>query len=337
MENNRPLQAEEMLEKIFDFMNQLVDEKDFSATIMLLTEMGRTLVNSERASVWYWDRNKKQYWTMAALGSERIVVPEGSGIVGASIANKETIVINEPYKDVRFNPQVDKETGFVTKSILCMPIENARGQVIGAYQAINKLEEDGESVFGVQDVKYLTMAAVFCGKTLESHLLYTESQEDALTGLKNRRGFSEYFSDYVIPKLDEKTASLIMCDIDFFKKVNDTYGHNAGDAVLVHVAGILKDSVKDGGIVVRWGGEEFILMLLGCTESEAAACAEKIRTRVEASVCSFEGTDIKVTMSFGVKEFIKDMPLIQNIEGADARLYHAKTSGRNRVVTGEIV
>lgn len=335
MEKNRPLRAEEMLEKIFDFMNRLVDEKDFSATLMLLTEMGRTLVNSERASVWYWDRNKKQYWTMAALGSERIVVPEGSGIVGASISNKETIVINEPYKDARFNCQVDKETGFVTKSILCMPVENVRGQVIGAYQAINKLGGDDGSAFGEQDVKYLTMAAAFCGKTLESHLLYRDSQEDSLTGLKNRRGFSEYFSDYALRELDEKPVSLIMCDIDFFKKVNDTYGHNAGDTVLVHVAGILKDSVKDGGIAARWGGEEFVLMLFGYTEPEAAACAEKIRARVEMSVCSFEGKDIPVTMSFGVKGFIKDIPLIQNIEGVDARLYHAKTSGRNRVVAGD--
>ncbi len=336
-EKNRPLQAEEMLERIFYFMSQLVDEKGFSSTIVLLTELGRTLANSDRASFWYWDKKQKQYWTLAALGSQRIVVPEGKGIVGASITNNETIVINHPYEDARFNPEVDLETGYVTKSILCMPVANARGQVIGAYQAINKIGENGESAFDEQDVKRLTMAVVFCGKTLESHILYRESQEDALTGLKNRRGFYEYFSDFVRPKLKSEAASAIICDIDFFKKVNDTYGHNAGDAVLVHVSGILKDSMeKAGGVVVRWGGEEFVMLLTGYSESRAAACAEDIRRRVEESVCEFEDTDIKVTMSFGVRELDGDLTVDQNIEGADARLYQAKTGGRNQVVAGNI-
>ena len=77
-------------------MNEMVDTKDFASTILLLTELGRTLANSERASFWYWDKAKKQYWTLVALDSPRIVVPEGSGIVGASISGNETILINNP-------------------------------------------------------------------------------------------------------------------------------------------------------------------------------------------------------------------------------------------------
>ena len=121
-------------------MNEMVDTKDFASTILLLTELGRTLANSERASFWYWDKAKKQYWTLVALDSPRIVVPEGSGIVGASISGNETILINNPYEDPRFNPEVDRETGYQTRSILCIPVTNSRGEVIGAYQAINKTE-----------------------------------------------------------------------------------------------------------------------------------------------------------------------------------------------------
>ncbi|MDE5864132.1 MAG: sensor domain-containing diguanylate cyclase [Lachnospiraceae bacterium] len=333
MDTKKPLKAEEMLEQIFYYMNQLVNEKDFTTTVMLLTDLGRTLVNSERASFWYWDRKKHQYWTLAALGSERIVVPENSGIVGVSIAKKETIVINNPYEDSRFNPQVDKDTGYVTKSILCMPVTNARGEVIGAYQAINKLGENEESSFDEQDVRHLTMAAIFCGKTLESHMLYKESHEDPLTGLKNRRGFYAYFGDEVEPRMEKECVSAIMCDIDFFKKVNDTYGHNAGDAVLVFVAELLKKAAKDRGEVVRWGGEEFVLILIDHTLDEAVKCAEQIRQRVEGSVCEFEGQKIQVTMSFGVKEMERDKTLDQNIEYADERLYKAKTTGRNRVIS----
>ena len=256
MEKRGPLQAEEMLEQIFYYMNQLVDEKEFAATVLLLTDLGRTLVNSERASFWYWDRNKHQYWTLAASDSERIVVP----------------------------------------------VTNARGEVIGAYQAINKLGENGDSVFDERDVRHLTMAAAFCGKTLESQLLYKESHEDPLTGLKNRRGCYSYFSDFVQPVIGRKSISVVISDIDFFKKINDTYGHNAGDAVLVHIADSLKSSVADSGEVVRWGGEEFVLLFTDCDEEMAARRAEEVRKRIEDSTCEFEGQQIKVTMSFGVKE-----------------------------------
>ena len=96
MSGKKPLEAEVLLEKIFYYMNQLVNEKDFKKTLLLLTDMGRTLVNAERASFWYWDREKKQYWTLVASDTEQLVVPEGSGIVGASIENNEIIVINDP-------------------------------------------------------------------------------------------------------------------------------------------------------------------------------------------------------------------------------------------------
>lgn len=332
MESKKPLQAEEMLEQIFYYMNQLVEEKEFIPTILLLTDLGRTLVNSERASFWYWDRQKHQYWTLAALGSERIVVPEGSGVVGASIANQETIVINNPYEDERFNAEVDKNTGYVTKSILCLPVTNARGKVIGAYQAINKIGENGQSSFDEQDVKHLTLAAVFCGKTLESHILYEETQIDPLTQLKNRRGFYEYYNEMIRTKLTQQDASIVMCDIDFFKKVNDTYGHNAGDAVLVMVADMLTQAVAGHGQVARWGGEEFVLLLEQDTEQEAAVLAEKIRRQVEAEVCIFGADQIHITMSFGVRQFDGTKELKENVEAVDLRLYQAKQSGRNQVI-----
>ncbi len=334
MEKEKPLQAEEMLEKIFYYMNQLVGEKRFSATIMILADMGRTLACCERTSFWYWDKENHQYWTLAALNSERIVVSEGTGIVGASIEGGETIVIDDPYKDARFNPDVDKETGYVTRSILCIPVKNARGEVIGAYQAINKISESGKGTFHEQDVNRLTLAAAFAGKTLESQILYRQTQIDPLTRLKNRRGLEQYYNDYAKSVLDQGMVSVIMCDIDHFKKVNDVYGHNAGDLVLVKISQLLKDSTRNIGEVVRWGGEEFVIMVLNQAENEAAECAEQIRKKVEETVCVYEGTPIHVTMSFGVRQFCKEQSLEENIEHTDERLYKAKESGRNQVVSG---
>ena len=334
MEERKPYQAEELLEQIFYYMSKLVNERRFDNTICLLTDLGRTLVNSDRASLWYYDVKKAQYWTLAASGSERIVVPEGTGIIGATITNKEIIVMNHPYEDARFNPAVDKETGYVTKSILCLPVTNEKGQVIGAFQAINKIGEKGEDApFDERDIKRLAMVAAYCNKTLESHLLYEDAQVDQLTGLKNRRGFFEYYGEQVREDNDKCPTAVIICDIDFFKKVNDTYGHNAGDAVLMHVADILQRSITKGDEVVRWGGEEFVLLLSQCSVSEAAAFAENIRKTVEASVCEFGGETIKVTMSFGVAPLLIERSSDENIREADERLYQAKETGRNRVVS----
>ncbi len=332
MQGRKPLDAESLLEQIFYYMNELVNEKDFKKTLMLLTDMGRTLVNSERASFWYWDKDKKQYWTLMASDTEQLVVPEGSGIVGATITNNETIVMNNPYEDPRFNSQVDKETGFVTKSILCMPVTNKNGEVIGAYQAINKLDENGESNFDDIDVKRLTLAAAYSGKALESHLLYQAAHVDALTGLRNRRGFYEYYNIDVAPTMKDKIASMVICDIDFFKKVNDTYGHNAGDAVLKMIGTALSEGVQQGE-VFRWGGEEFIILLPDSTKDEARMVAESLRKTMEQKVCSFENADIKITMSFGVNELNPKESIEANIEVVDTKLYEAKALGRNRVIS----
>ncbi|MBO5087517.1 MAG: GGDEF domain-containing protein, partial [Lachnospiraceae bacterium] len=135
---------------------------------------------------------------------------------------------------------------------------------------------------------------------------------------------------------------VVICDIDFFKKVNDTYGHNAGDAVLQMVAATLQESVVGvatnlqneamDGAAFRWGGEEFIFLLPGKDAMQAKDIADRIRQAVEQKVCHFDGQDIRVTMSFGVQELDGARGVETNIEEADAKLYEAKTSGRNRVV-----
>lgn len=326
-------EAEYLLERIFYYMNRLVEEKSFHATILLLTDLGRTLVNSDRASFWYWDKEKKQYWTIAALHSEQIILPEGEGAVGYCISHNEVLVMNDPYSDPRFHPDVDKKTGYLTKSILCMPITNTKGEVIGAYQAINKLGEKSESGFDEKDKKRLTLAAVFCGKTLESNLMYQQTLIDPLTKLKNRRGFMEYYTEYVKSHLAKGgNAGIIMCDIDFFKKVNDTYGHNAGDFVLKQVACVLQKKVASKGEVVRWGGEEFILILKDWGKDDCYDFAEEIRKTVEDTVMEYEMTQIHITMSFGVNEVLRENTLEENVQIVDEKLYQAKQTGRNRVI-----
>lgn len=334
MENNKKqLTSDELLEKIFYCMERLFEENELSGTLHLLTELGKALVNSDRASFWFWDKKKHEIWTMAALDISKITIPENTGLVGAAIMNNELLVINDPYNDPRFNSDVDKSSGYVTKSILTVPVTNSEGKVIGAYQAVNKLDENGmDSAFNETDIKRIKLATAFCGRTLESYLLYNESIEDQLTGLKNRRGLYIHYEKFIAPILASKKASIIICDIDHFKRVNDTWGHNAGDAVLKHVAntylGLM--GIDDG--IFRWGGEEFIMLLPGKDLTQATEFAEHCRKTIEASVCHFEDLDIKVTMSFGVSELNADLDTAENVKDADAKLYYAKENGRNRVI-----
>lgn len=334
MNEMQPLTADEMLEHIFKCMSKLATEKDFYKSIILLTDLGKTLTNAHRASFWYRDEKKQQYWTLAASGTERITIPMGTGIVGASIENKETILINNPYEDPRFNSDVDKQTGYVTKAILCMPVTDSNGDVIGAYQVINKMGVDENCAFRKKDIKSLSMAAAYGGKILEAQLLREQKLIDQLTGLKNRRGFYNSYEEKIIGKTVEDKSSIIICDIDFFKKVNDTYGHNVGDEVLVYVSEILKNSVEGIGEVFRWGGEEFIILLPDCDLVKAMDVSEGIRLKVQEGECVSKEAVVKVTMSFGVIEIDLTKDSADNIKNADDNLYRAKKEGRNRVIGG---
>lgn len=327
------LSSDELLEKIFYYMERLFEEKELSTTLHLLTDLGKTLVNSDRASFWFWDTKKHEIWTLAALDINKITIPENTGLVGASVMNNELLLINDPYHDSRFNSDVDKSSGYVTKSILTVPVTNSEGKVIGAYQAINKLDADGKDApFTDTDIKRIKLATAFCGRTLESHLLYSEATEDQLTGLKNRRGLYSHYEKFIVPVLANKKASIIICDIDHFKRVNDTWGHNAGDAVLKHVANTYLNLIGIDDGVFRWGGEEFIILLPGKNLLEAAAFATNCRQTIEASVCHFEGIDIKITMSFGVSELNGALTTSENVQSADEKLYYAKSHGRNQVI-----
>lgn len=332
-----------LLQHIFDITQKLYSEmskedsdieNDHSTIYHLLTDLGRILVDADRASFWKWDKRNHTLWTTAAVGAGRITIPEGTGLVGKALAERRAIVTNDPYNCPDFNPDVDKKTGYVTKSILVMPISDCKGEFIGAYQAINKLEGDGFDIN--EDVRRLSLAAFICGITLESDSFLDDSRHDRLTGLKNRMGFySDYNKNYERMLLDTENlreVSLFICDIDHFKRVNDTYGHNAGDAVLRHVADNFRKSCRICDGVYRWGGEEFIVILPDTNIGQAAEAADRLRVEIMNSVCHFEDLDIHVTMSFGVTDIDPTLSIEENIKAADEKLYAAKEGGRNRVI-----
>jgi len=163
--------------------------------------------------------------------------------------------------------------------------------------------------------------------------LTTLATKDALTGIHNRHLFTEFFDKELASMTRYKTRlALIMMDLDYFKRVNDTYGHNIGDYVLKTAAHIVKHSVREADLLARWGGEEFILLLPNSGCKEAYRAAEKIRKALEAFRFDEVG---QVTCSLGITEVADGDTLESAIERADAALYRAKGSGRNQTITCE--
>ena len=125
----------------------------------------------------------------------------------------------------------------------------------------------------------------------------------------------------------------MMLDLDYFKMVNDTYGHDAGDGVLKAVSTVLKQSVRASDLVIRYGGEEFLIILLDADSAGADRVAENIRAAVEALKVQIAGTVLQKTISIGISDFPADSETFwQAVKFSDVALYKAKEQGRNRVV-----
>lgn len=243
------------------------------------------------------------------------------------------IVSSLKYSDICRQFFCDSEKGHI-----CVPLimEGSPGGVI---QFVFDKEEDG---FNPDEIEkrvskarqYIDAAIpVIAAKRLQL-ALRESSLRDALTGLHNRRFLEEYVETLVSGVLRKKTLlGLLMCDVDFFKEVNDVHGHDIGDIVLRETSNIIKRSVRGSDIVVRFGGEEFLVILMDVREDESEGVAEKIRNQMEDTKVKMVGGFIQKTISVGISEFPKDTEQFwEAIKFSDVALYKAKQTGRNKVV-----
>ncbi|WP_136806607.1 diguanylate cyclase [Desulfosediminicola flagellatus] len=158
------------------------------------------------------------------------------------------------------------------------------------------------------------------------------SRTDELTGLINRRDMKERLSEEVARfKQNKRAFSIVMGDIDHFKQINDTYGHDCGDVMLKSIAIEMELLTKEQDKVCRWGGEEFLLLLPETNLEEGVEVAERLRETLETLSIEYDTEILGVTMSFGVAEFNGSETLLDCLKRADGRLYHSKQNGRNQV------
>ncbi len=220
------------------------------------------------------------------------------------------------------------------RSLLVLPLvaaDEAIGTLMLAARAEKRFGADVREMMGV----IATQVAV----SLQNGLLYkrmeTMATTDGLTGLTNHRTFQDLFGQ-LLERAERHGhhAALLLCDVDFFKKVNDNYGHPVGDEVLRRVARVLEQVARKIDITARYGGEEFVVVLESSTAEQARQVGERLRQEVGKLVVETEKGPLRVTMSVGVASFPEDAKdRATLIERADHALYHAKHSGRNQVVT----
>ena len=219
------------------------------------------------------------------------------------------------------------------KSHLTLPL-TIEGEIIGCIS----LNSDQPNAFDAQDLQFLSVIGYQMAASLKHFQRFSSIKNiaiyDTLTNLYNRRYFEErlevetqksFFSD--------TTLSLVMVDIDHFKRVNDTFGHTEGDRVLCEIASLLKTSVRKKDTVARYGGEEFILILPEAGLEESSMIAERIRRLVEDTPFEIGQAQINLTVSLGISNFPSHQARSKEelVKMADLALYDAKRRGRNRV------
>lgn len=220
----------------------------------------------------------------------------------------------------------------------CIPIVTGN-KVLGVVEIHLPLTD--ETLKGKRFLEKIKLAKSFIEETapvVESkryaEALREQTHKDPLTNLYNRR-FLESILDNITAQILRRgtTLGILMCDLDYFKSINDKYGHEAGDIVLKETAQILANNVRKSDLVVRFGGEEFLILLLDIREGEGEKIAEKLRRAIEVYEFKTQKGIVRRTISIGVSEFPGDSSSIwEAIKFADIALYKAKEGGRNRVV-----
>ena len=210
----------------------------------------------------------------------------------------------------------------------------AKNRMIGFLLLGEKMESSHQ--FTDYEKNIIENIASLAAIAINNSQLLEMTTTDIMTHLKLKHYFFTLLMEhlYTINSSGEKkeTLSILMIDIDFFKNINDTYGHAAGDIVLEEVAKIIKSCTRNADTAARYGGEEFVVMLNNTSASAAMAVAERIRKSVEEKSIMYDGKKINVTISIGASSYNFDLESAKSIvERADKALYESKQNGRNRV------
>ena len=293
-------------------LRKLLNTDDCS--IMILDEKSRELAFSESSGLTRWEM-------------ENIRFSVGEGVAGWVAKHKKPVLIADVRNDARFKVVENQKRTMV--SMISAPLMVKR-RVIGV---VSLTTREGNHRFTQDELELVVLMSAHISLALENNRLYEISVLDGLTNIYNRRYLEQRMIEEVAySRRYNKSLSILLLDIDFFKRLNDTYGHQAGDYVLKMVSKTLSQALREYDVVARYGGEEFAIILPTTPKPEGAMIAERLRLSICDQAFRFKDQTIKCSISLGVACFPEDgLKPEELIAAADSALYCSKESGRNRV------
>jgi len=319
------------LHRFSDVLRDIPDVREVAQK--MVTEVLSSFPRAEECVLYLVDGTHEQLWLVASQRNDNNIIREKTGSIFDQwvMRRSRPVMVEDSQTDFRFGLEKDSAEDNL-RSIAASPLMS-ENKVLG----VLRVSSHKPRQFSSDDLRLLDIVSDLGAGILRNRLLYKKMEElavhDSLTGLYLYRFFQGRLEEEVRrTQLNRKYFSLILLDIDFFKRYNDEFGHSAGDLVLKNIAAVMQKCVSPVDLVARYGGEEFVVLLPNKTKDEAMVVAEKIRHAIEENRFYLRRIESRITVSLGVASF-PDAGFTgeEMIRSADENLYEAKRTGRNRV------
>jgi len=322
-----------------DVGKALTSSLDLRTILNIVMEKTRELIRAEAWSILLVDEETQELVFQVAKGRkgkqvEKLRLKMGQGIAGWVAQHGKPAIVPDTSKDERFYRGVDQMTRFHTRSILAVPMVS-KDRVIGVLEVINK---QGGAPFTQQDLELLLKLVDQAAIAVEHAALYQRVAEQAVTDDLTQLFNLRYLNRTIDMEIERcqrygSSVSLIFMDLDFFKDINDQYGHLMGSKVLVEVAQLLLKNLRSIDVVARYGGDEFVVVLPQTGVQAARTIAERLRRVLATSTfLRSEGLAVKLTASFGIAAYPDHARNREELlRLADEAMYRVKHETRNRV------
>jgi len=326
----------EVLKILLDVSRVISSNIPMQDVIKKMSSRLRALVQADECSIMIMDESRRELAFCESSGLSRWEVENirfklGEGVAGWVAKHKKPVLIEDCSKDPRFVNIEQQKRQII--SMICVPLMIKRN-LIGAVSLTTRTP--GHTLTA-DELEITVLMSAHISLALENNRLYEISVLDGLTNLYNRRYLEQRLTkEMAYSKRFKKPLTVMMVDIDFFKKLNDGFGHQAGDYALRVVSDTLTTALREYDIVARYGGEEFAVVLPSTPRHKGASIAERLRASIAESNIVHKERKLPVTISVGVSSFPEDADTSDDLVAkADRALYEAKRQGRNQVVCYE--
>ncbi len=327
------------LQALNDVARTLASTLDIHEVLSLVMRKVSEVLRPEHWSLLLVDeeRNELVFEIAVGDGADRLKglrLPIGEGIAGHVASSGEALLVPDVREDPRFAARFDKASGVVTGSILAVPLRS-KGRVVGVMEIVNPR---GARAFGPEDQRSLETLSEYAALAIDNARAYERIREltlrDEHTGLFNARHLWRQLEAEALRTLRTgRPFSLVFLDLDHFKQVNDRHGHQVGSAVLREVGDRLRQHIRSIDVPVRYGGDEFVILLPETDRERARAAAERLRDAVAgAPFAGGAGLAIRITASFGLATCPDDGATAEEVvKAADSAMYRVKETTRDGI------